>query len=504
MSIKIGNIILQQNNAPKVSFNYEYYRTDNNVIIGGKRNITVTGVVIVGDDGSLTASNVMKELKRIRNANNYNGKTKQCVDVEIPNIYTGIARIVNISIEQGSDPTWVNQGSFSISLEAKIDKIPPNNYGITAEDHVKSLSFSEKIDLGEDSHGFVYTQDNNLSKAFVNFSCKVSAEIDPICQPVNNNTVLKNVIRKFIRNRPTHELLAQYIYWTPYIQDRSYEVTSTNSASFNTSSILLHPSHVAATSFVGIDFKHTKSYDSKEETKVISGNIKGLVSVPWTDIISISSLNASPKITNAESTLSYIIANFNSVTDWDGIDYTLFRYNCPNQFSNDPNCNIAASQQSSSSCLKPTTSTIGRARTEGSIDFSFEWSNLDCNRNNPSSTTIEYSVDDQRGQPSMREHTIPTIGILIQDLNCYSARRITFTSTVSFPENNCLTQPNPCASKPNQEIALNNYIINYLNSRFLNPNDYLLISSKYSRTNKANTMTKGYISVCETPPLTEI
>jgi len=259
MNVTIGSLSLtSEDNAPKVSTQFEYYRTENNVIIGGKRNITVTGVVVFGDNGSPTGNLVMTKLKTIRDI----GKTVQCINVSIPNIYTGQARVTNVNIDQGPDPTWVNQGAFSITLEARLQSIPPNSYGITADDHIKSLSFSEKIELGEDSHGFVYLANNSLSKAFVKFNCKVSIEVDPICASASVRSLLERNIKKFLTNGPIHNLLRRYRSWRVYLQDRSYEISSNGSASLSIETILLSPSSRSVDAAVDLSFKHSKTYES--------------------------------------------------------------------------------------------------------------------------------------------------------------------------------------------------------------------------------------------------
>lgn len=501
MSVVIGSLVLTDQNAPKVRMQIEYYKTETGIIIGGKKNITVNGIVFYGEDGSLTASNVMKQLKKIRDV----GKSQSCINVVIPGYYSGNARITNVDIEQGPDPPWVNLGAFSISLEAPLDKIPPNSLGIVAQDFVKSLTFSEKIDIGEDGHGFVYTKDQNLSKAYVRFSCKVSVEVDPICATTN----IENILRRFIKNKPTHPLLSRYSGWKVYLQDRNYDVSGSNSVTFSTTSILLPPNR-SIEAYVTLDFKHTKNYSSKEETKTTSGNIRGLVSVPWTSIISIASINTSPRLQSAENALTYIISKFKDIKSWDGIqDYELFKYpNCPPDNNDGSGGSCKQNTQPPTKyvpCFLPSTSSIARARTDGSIDFTFEWTSDLCNRSRTSNTTsTEISVDDQRVKPTIVEHVIPTIGMLYQDLNCYTARRISFSSVVNFPENSCTSSFNPCASRTKQETELNTYILNYLTNRGLNPADYLLITYSYNRTNRANTLTKGFVSVCETPPITEI
>lgn len=487
--IIIGNLTLNGDNAPRVNIKFDYYKSDTNITIGGKKVITINGVVSVSDNGGLTAANVMTQLRQIRET----GRTSKCVNVSIPDIYSGKARIENINIEQGADPTWVNQGAFSIILEAPLDIIPPNPYGIVASDYVKSLSFSEKIDVGEDAHGYVYTEDNNLSRAFVRFSCKVNVEVDPLCQTINNKTLLEKTLRKFIKNAPTHQLLNKYKQWRVFLQDRSYTV-SNNSADFSSSCILLSPNSRGQAAYTELNFEHKATYDKLEETKIISGNIRGLVSIPWSDIISLNSFPS--KLDSAESALSYIYNTYSDISAWKGQEYELTRYNCPP--SADPSNNPCASQgaiEKNKDCLKPISSSVSKNRTEGSIDFSFEWVNTDCSRNSPNSITMEYQIEDVKSQPTTQEHIIPTVGILLQNLNCYTARKVSFTSILNFPDN-----ARSCGGSLNcgQDDSLNEYIAKYWINKGLNPADFLMIEHTLSRTNRADTLRKSYISVCQT------
>jgi hypothetical protein len=493
MNITIGTINLTDKNSPRVNVKFDYYRTDTNVIIGGKKILTINGSISLGDDGSTTGATIMAQLKSIRDiGRNKNGGS--CVNVNIPDFYTGMARIDNINIEQGPDPSWVNQGAFSITIEAPLDSIPPNNYGITAQDRVKSLSFSEKIELGEDSHGYVYLSNQTLSKSFVKFLCRVSVEVDPICQTIDTKTLVENIIRRFLKTSPSHNLLNNYKTWRVYVQDRSYEITNSNSATFSSESILLHPSTGTSSAYVELNFKHSKNYQSDDETKTISGNVRGLVNIPWSNIATLSSHNSTSKIASAESTYLTIQSTMQNITSWEGIEYELFRYNCPTVNPSDP-CNASQDPKNKKDCIKPSTSNVNRSRTEGSIDFSFEWVNSDCAKNNTNSTTIEYSVDDEKMQPTVISHTIPTIGLLLQDLNCYTARKISFTSTLNFPSANCPGFSRDCGQEGKLELEIQTYFI----SKGMSYSDFIMTEYIKTRSNRSNVVKKSFISKCSTP-----
>ena len=324
----------------------------------------------------------------------------------------------------------------------------------------------------------------------------INVEVDPLCQSINIKTLLEKIIRKFIKNSPSHALLTKYRSWRVFLADRSYTVSNAN-AELNTSSILLSPNSRGQSAFVDLNFEHRKTYNKNEETKVVSGNIRGLVNIPWNDIISLGSSFGSSKLASAESALSYIASGYSDVANWDGLEYALTRYNCPpSRGDNDP-CAIEGEGALNKDCLKPSTSSVARNRTDGSIDFSFEWVNTDCGRNSSSSTTIEYQVDDIKSQPTTVEFTIPTVGILLQNINCQTARRITFTSNLNFPDNsgNCLEEtPEEC----NQRAKLDRYILNYFKNRGLTASDYLLIDHTFTKTNRVNTLKKGFVSLCLT------
>ena len=494
MNITIGKISLTKDNAPRVSLKYDYYTAKNNVIIGGKKIIEVKGSVLKSEeDSELSGADVMAELKDIREA----GREVACVNVSIPGYYSGMGRIESINIEQGNDPAWINRGDFSITVYAPLDSIPPNSLNISASDRVKSITFSEKIEIGEDAHGYVYTEDNRLSKAYVRFSSSVSVELELLCDKKNTKTAIENIVKKFMKTAPEHDLLKKYRSWNNYLQDRSFEMTSNNSATFSSTSILTSPSSRSLIASVDLDFKHEKIYDSLSEKKNVSGNITGLVSAPWTEIVRLTNSKNASKINNAESALSAISTKYNNIENWDGIDDTeLFLYpNCPAAPPRNPGCSALEIDPEKGTtfkdCLKPISSTVTRNRTEGSINFNFEWSNKDCR--DISGQTIEYLVEDQLPQPTIVEQQLPTIGVFMQDINCYSARKIVFTSTLTYSNNNCIgLDPNNC----DQPGKLEKFIQEYFTQNRLAYNDYLLIQNTLTKNNTSDILRKGFISKC--------
>jgi hypothetical protein len=153
-TITIGGLTLDEATyAPTVNITFEYFKTDSGAIIGGHIIATIKGVVSISDNdsGSATGSLVMSRLKGVRDL----GKITQCISVNIENFtpLNGKAKITNVTIDQGPDPTWVNQGAYTIELKGLVSNLPGGNpFGITASDGVTQLSRTESIEIGDNSH----------------------------------------------------------------------------------------------------------------------------------------------------------------------------------------------------------------------------------------------------------------------------------------------------------------------------------------------------------------
>lgn len=485
--INVGSLSLDQTYAPLVNLSFEYFTTQGGEIIGGLQKYTISGVVSVSDTtnpGSLTGSTVMSKLKNIRNL----GKQPQCLDVTIPGFYTGKAKITNVSIEQGNDPSWVNQGAFSIELNAPLSSIPENSFGFTVNDFVKDVSRSEKVEIGEDSHGYVYTLSGGsvkLSKAYVKFT----NEIQLTCQPLCSDQAIPNtiaILKRIVATGPTHLAFSKYQSWRPFLQSRSLEIQTSGSVTFRCDMILVPPT-VTANAFVDVSFEHSRNYDPQQQqmSKKSTGTVTGLVSVGWSDLVTLSDTCSVSKLTNAESAFSSIKNTLSSLNNWDGITLELnLLPNCPTNLNSD----CTSGFTSTSDCYKPTNSTITKSRTEGSITFDFEWNNTSCTSFN-GQTVVE--VDITEPQPNLAEFIIPDYGTLIQNLNCDTAKIISFTGSTTYPgANGCVS--NIVCSANN---AINAAILEYIPE---NDPNWLLIQNSKTSTMTSVSITKKYIRKCLT------
>lgn len=481
MSITIGSFTLDQSYSPLVNSNFEYFTTQGGEIIGGQQKITISGSVSASGP-SATGAVVMTKLKTIRNL----GKQPQCLEVTVPGFYTGKAKITNVNIEQGNDPAWINQGAFSIELTAPLSSIPSNSFGFTVNDYVKDVSKSESVQIGEEGHGYVYSLSGNiLSKAFIKFTNEISLTCQPLCSDQAIPSTIA-ILKRIVATGPTQPVFTQkYSSWRPFLQNRSLEIQTNGSVTFRCELILVPPS-VSANAFVDITFEHVKNYDlqQQQETKKSSGSVTGLVSISWSDLVTLSDTCSASKLANAESAFSSIKAALSNLNNWGGTTLELNQLpNCPSNINEQCVTGISTP----TTCFKPTNSTISKNRTEGAINFDFEWTNSQCQTYNG-----QTQVDVEINEPidNLVEHIIPNYGTLIQNLNCKTPKTIQFTSTTTYPgANGCTTNIAACSAND----AINAAISGYIPSG--DPN-WLLIDNKKTSTMTSISITKKYIRKC--------
>lgn len=493
--IILGELTLDDTYAPLVNVSFEYFKTKGGEIIGGLQKFTISGIVTVSDQpGLLTGANVMSKLKDIRDV----GKKTKCINVVIPQFYTGQAKITNVSIDQGSDPTWVNQGDFTIEISAQLTSIPTNSLGITLNDNITDISKSETIEIGEDAHGYVLLDNPEglqLSKTYVKFSNQVNLTCKPLCPNLGGqNANVITILKRLVSSGPTHDALKDYKTWKPFLQTRSLEISTEGSVSFSSEIILLPPTSTAK-SFVDISFEHNRTYESKQTSKKISGTVTGLSEIAWSDLVNLADTSSASKLGNAETDFQKIKTSFNSLSRWKGLQLELKEIpNCPKESSTSiGKCgDDDDDDETGGGDIVPTNSTISKDRTEGVINFTFEWSSSDseqeCSESNGKRT--EVTVDITEPKATLVEHIIPGVGTLLQNLNCKSAKTISFTSTTTDPESDGCSKNNECSS----EDAINAEIKKYIPSD--NDRGWLLIENKRTTTSNSFSITKKYIRKC--------
>jgi hypothetical protein len=490
MSMTIGGFTLDDNTyAPTANISNEYFRTESGEIIGGHVIATITGTVSVADEGqALTGSIVMKNLKNIRDL----GKKTQCVAVSIPNFkpYGGKAKITSVSIDQGPDPTWVNQGAYTIEVRGLMETIPPNSFGILAEDGVKELSRQESIEIGEDSHGYIYDSGSGASKAFVKFANSLSLNCEPYCSNVDPISVL----RKIIKTGPTKAIFNTYNSWQKYLQSRSLSISTDGAISFSCDMILTPPGSNAG-ALVDLDFGYNKVYDSKDITYTTSGRVIGLASVSWGDIATMSDTCGASKFANAQGVYASIHGKYSNLNNWAGQTLELEeKPNCPKEDDeNVGRCEGAEEEENDedSDYIKPSTSSVAASRTSGEISFNFEWSTTKgengetCTKNG---IQKEITVDITEPQENYVEHILPGYGTLIQNIKCKSAKRISITVATTDPASSCSGKKIECENDDGFKVVEEEY---------LGGDRWLKIGHSKTKTSNSLTEKRDYIK-CRT------
>jgi hypothetical protein len=471
--ITIGSLSLDKNYTPVVNSTNEYYKSSGGEIIGGYKLIKITGSVVVGGAGK-TGATVMSTMRKIVDL----GKTTKCIPVVVPGYYAGLGKINNVTADQGSDPTWINKASYSIEIKVPLDKIPPNSFGIVAKDCVVEINRSSKIDLGEDSHGYIY-KGGLFSKVFATATTELSLKCEPLCGANNFFDVVKKLIKQDL-----HPLLGTYSNWNKYAKGLSVQVGPENSATITKQHIITpHPS----TAFVDLSFNHERSYQDKNTSKIISGTITGLTNDIFGDT-TISGTCSASRLGNAELVLLSIRAMYGQLGSWEGILLELIeKPNCPKKPTvPSTGCSNNEDDEDNSNCIKPKSSVISRSRTEGTINFTFEWAspdNSDCTVNG---IRKDVSVEVIEPQLQIVEHVIPLKGTLIQSLNTVNAKKINITISKTFPENSCVV---PCE----EEEESDDTDIQSLLEKYGDGSSYILIEDRLVTTNQSITINKGFI-----------
>lgn len=478
MSISVGGFSIDDSTTPVVNVNFEYYKSKGGEIIGGVQKYTISGVITKGGQGT-TGAQVMSALSSIRQL----GTSPKCIDVNLSGFYSGKAKVTGVNIEQGPDPAWINQGAFSIEITAPLTEIPPNSLGLTANDSVKDVSKSEKVELGEECHGYIYdSQAGRLSKTFAKFTNEVTLSWQPICS--DTATPLMSVLAKLVTVGPTLTAFNKFGSWSQFSQSRSLDINTDGSITFKSEMVLVPPGG-SASAFVDISFEHNQNYTDKSVSKKISGTVTGLSSPSWSGMIGLGDTCSASKLSNAEGAFSSIKGAFSNLSSWAGIELELIKLgNCPKHNNDTMACNDPANDQTDT-CLVPMNSTISKNRTEGSITFDFEWANNtngDCSTNG---LTKEITIDITEPQVTFKEFVIPDVGTVLQNLNCRSAKTIQGICSVST-SNGCLEDLN-CSCETALDAEINKYE---------NVSNWLLITHSKQKTMNSFTLTKKYIRKC--------
>lgn len=434
MSISIGGFTLDDSFVPNVSISYEYYKSQSGEIIGGHQLATIKGIVAVDGDEN-TGAVVMSRLAAIRDL----GKQTKCLSISIPGIQSSEGKVTAVNIEQGPDPAWINQGAYTIEVKAPLQSIPANSYGITAQDGVTDISRTESLEVGEESHGFVYTG-GGFSKAYAKFSNNLTFTCQPLCNNASGGSSYR-LLSRLLKVGMTNPVFDDYKGWSQFMNGRTLDLKS-DGITFTAEMILMPPGQSAG-ALVDINFGFSRDYNTKTTTKTISGTINGLAPVSWSNPATLTDTFSASKLSNALAVLGIIKGRYSSLSSWQGSPLELNkRPNCPPEDGDgEPNtCDLGIPDEpeSGEGCIEPSSSTVTISRTEGNITFDFQWSNLtedgECKKNG---VKKEITIEIIDPQPQFVEHVLPGQGTLIQNLKCDNAKRVNATVSISVPQDEC-------------------------------------------------------------------
>lgn len=472
--MRIGSLTLGSEYSLAVKVSYDYIRSSSQEIIGGLTVYTITGKFIVKDGG---AKKVMSMLSAVRAL----GASSECVNVSIDGFYSGPAKITNVNIDQGADPSWINKGEFSIELKSSLTTLPVNTLGLVASDYVTDISISETLEIGEESHSFYYG-DGGYSKEFVKFTNKINITCRPLCSaegtPLSKSTA---VLNKVLKLGPSSAAFKEYSSWTQYLQSRTMEINTEGGITFTASIILVPKTSKFPSSLVDISFSHSENYQEKSSRFIVSGTVNGLVSVPWTNLISLGNTSSVSKLSGAESAFSDIKSRFTSLSMVGGQRLqAIQRPNCPIQNIINSICAISSSP---SNCIEPLTTSVSKSRIEGTITFNFEWGISQQGECISNGRKTEITIDVQAPQPQFIEHIIPRYGTIIQDLNCRSAKKVTYTSTTTAENSSCSNLLECSPTTTDEALNLSKYL----------QGTFLLIGSSITKTRTSYIVKQEYI-----------
>ena len=484
--------------SPISTMEEEFFRTADGEIIGGVRKISISGS-IVGNSGV----EIMGKLKAIREL----GATAQCIDITTT-AYTGRARIDNVTIPQGPDPAWINQGEFSIELTAPMTTIPGNRFNFVASDNVREFSQSESLSLGDESHGYAFTlkerggaADLELSKTFVKWSTKMSIKCEPFCSN-NGDRAAMDILETLVYGGPTSDSFKDYKNWTKYLGSRSLDISSDGVVSFSASIMLVDKDCAPLFAFVDINFTTSDTYaDPQSETHTISGNIQGLSTISWTDLVTLSSVCSNNKVGNAIAVFNQMAAIIQKHDDTFMLNYLplklVLKPGCPKPSSIATAC-TNTNAGDIPGLLKPTTSSVSVNRITGDLNFSISWATANgadaCVGSDGATENLSIVITPATEQ--FAQHSIPRYGTMMQRLGSFKNERVSLTYTKEGDAAFGLCDPPALPAKcTDAGTSFNTGILAWLEENWKNKT-YLRIGWNKTFTNTSYTENQEYIQTC--------
>lgn len=474
--------------SPFVSLTVEKYKMGD-FTIGGVLKLTLNGTVVGNSFNDVIESTTPTRT----GLNNILAlaELKECVYVNIKcekTLINGYGKILSVSSNEGNQPTWVNVAPYTIEIELYTnditglstdrivdpDDLLPNNKPFLNNLMLKNISENFSYSINEDTFNWGNIKCSSpagisgFGNRHIKLNFSISAAGIAYCPEATgvyqNYSYGLNAAEKYLKERltnlnfknlsllnspPTDEIVTatnDYTGGSRYIDFRNISINPIENSIEVTGEMIFRPTGCEPDVFTTLNIE--QQLNGEGETITLSGNIIGLVSNNFTDIIKLSSTdwkdcNYKQKISRAESFLSKL----NDAT----IEAIANCYKDPTGYLQD-NCVYSASYDDCSTSVTPTplpppdlcplritNRTITRNLSAGEISFTFTLSNsANCDIIGARKVTVEVTHD--KPHDNIVEILIPgrgSKGVLIQNLCCNSAEKYDVTVDATLNRKVC-------------------------------------------------------------------
>lgn len=457
--------------SPFLNISLEKYKMGE-VVIGGLMKISLNGIV-TGDSFNDVSAGILAILNL--------GLVSSCVPVVIQcadQFIDGYGRIVSVSSNEGSRPTWVNMAPYSIEIElyenqgSKTVDADYYNVGSFSDNGLsslmlKSLSESFTLTLSDDSFNWELVtgtgdtaEEINVGNRHAKVSFSISAAgiggcgdsdltygleaaQDAILYRIAS---LKNMDLSSVADKPEDidNELNTYRNGSSYLDFRSIEVNILeNSLSVN-GDIIYRP-YCCLYPGVFTTLTVDEQISSEGNDITISGNIVGLVDMQYENVIKnnmwiscyvtdkIGYAKAFLGLLNDEAQLTSIaLAHKTKSSITDTCSQTLFNNPCPS-------LEVPPSSSPEFCEFRLTSSQISTNYGDGQINFSFVLSNKQ-NCTILGARKVDVTISHEYPRDNIVEILIPgrgDKGVLIQNLCCKSAEKYSISIDATLNTNLC-------------------------------------------------------------------
>lgn len=467
--LTLGTLTLD--NDPYVAINYNYNQTSNGTVIGGQKNITLTGSI-----ASNTSEQLIAEANAIKDwfADSSN---RFLQSVTINNQSYSSLRVDSVSVDSDN---WVSQLNYTINLIAEIEStavLPTSILSLSYNDYVDNLDITESLQLSADSRGTAYLANGTLQT--IGQTVKWDIKLSIKCHRTATASAASNakaLLESIIITTPDRSEFLPYKNWNLYLQSRNISSNaSEGSLDFSCQAVLL-PTQITNPALINIKPSENHNYTSNSHTKTISCSVNGLAEIPWSSIITLTdTCFLTNRMANAQTAIDSLKTIYRNISNFPGRGISAaINTTCGNY------CDTAT--EDSEICYSPRTLTVNRSNN-GSASVDMEWGADGSNCTNGLTIEVEETLNNV--DQTIAENSNYWIAApIITNLNCNKARKLSYIISVNS-RYKC-----PQASLYNAAWAEYNTIIDGLSI------DWFLIKKSSSETNNSYTINLEFVEGC--------